>query len=245
MSTNGNGRREAVICEPLRTPVGRFGGVFRDVDAATLAVDRDRRARLAHRACAARTSTTWCSGSATRTARRRRSAGSPRSTPGCRWRCPAFRSTGAAARPCRPSSTAACSVQTGAAELVLAGGVESMSQAEFYSTSMRWGARMGAVDARGPADARARHGRRREPSGARRDARNGREPAARVRDRARGAGRAGPALPPARGGRAGGRSLRAGDRARDGAERRQEEIVDRDEHPRADASLEALGRCAP
>ncbi len=37
MNLNGNGGREAVICEPLRTPVGRFGGVFRDVDAATLA----------------------------------------------------------------------------------------------------------------------------------------------------------------------------------------------------------------
>ena len=29
--------REAVICEPLRTPVGRFGGVFRDVPASVLA----------------------------------------------------------------------------------------------------------------------------------------------------------------------------------------------------------------
>ena len=29
--------RDAVICEPLRTPVGRFGGVFRDVPAADLA----------------------------------------------------------------------------------------------------------------------------------------------------------------------------------------------------------------
>ena len=29
--------REAVICEPLRTPVGRYGGVFRDVPAAELA----------------------------------------------------------------------------------------------------------------------------------------------------------------------------------------------------------------
>jgi acetyl-CoA C-acetyltransferase len=28
---------EAVICEPLRTPVGRFGGVLRDVPAHTLA----------------------------------------------------------------------------------------------------------------------------------------------------------------------------------------------------------------
>ena len=29
--------RDAVICEPLRTPVGRYGGVFRDVPAADLA----------------------------------------------------------------------------------------------------------------------------------------------------------------------------------------------------------------
>ena len=31
--------RDVVICEPLRTPVGRFGGVFRDLDANTLATD--------------------------------------------------------------------------------------------------------------------------------------------------------------------------------------------------------------
>lgn len=29
--------RDAVICAPLRTPVGRFGGVFADVTAAELA----------------------------------------------------------------------------------------------------------------------------------------------------------------------------------------------------------------
>ena len=29
--------REAVICEPVRTPVGRYGGMFRDVTAASLA----------------------------------------------------------------------------------------------------------------------------------------------------------------------------------------------------------------
>ena len=29
--------RDAVICEPLRSPVGRYGGVFRDVPAADLA----------------------------------------------------------------------------------------------------------------------------------------------------------------------------------------------------------------
>ena len=39
--------------------------------------------------------------------------------------------------------TAAMMVQTGAADVVLAGGVESMSNVEHYTTSMRWGARSG------------------------------------------------------------------------------------------------------
>src|SRR5258707_15330809 len=29
--------RDAVICEPLRTPVGRFGGVYKDIPATKLA----------------------------------------------------------------------------------------------------------------------------------------------------------------------------------------------------------------
>jgi acetyl-CoA C-acetyltransferase len=38
---------------------------------------------------------------------------------------------------------AAMQVQTGSAELVLAGGAESMSNAPFYSTAMRWGVKAG------------------------------------------------------------------------------------------------------
>ncbi|MGT2493916.1 thiolase family protein [Cupriavidus basilensis] len=41
--------------------------------------------------------------------------------------------------------TAAMMVQSGAADVVLAGGVESMSNIEYYSTDMRWGARSGSV----------------------------------------------------------------------------------------------------
>lgn len=41
--------------------------------------------------------------------------------------------------------TAAMMVQTGAADVVLAGGVESMSNIEYYTTDMRWGARAGSV----------------------------------------------------------------------------------------------------
>jgi acetyl-CoA C-acetyltransferase len=39
----------------------------------------------------------------------------------------------------------ALQVQTGASELVLAGGVESMSQVELYSTELRWGVRGGGA----------------------------------------------------------------------------------------------------
>jgi acetyl-CoA C-acetyltransferase len=40
---------------------------------------------------------------------------------------------------------AAMMIQTGAADVVLAGGVESMSQIEYYSTDMRWGKRSGSA----------------------------------------------------------------------------------------------------
>jgi acetyl-CoA C-acetyltransferase len=41
--------------------------------------------------------------------------------------------------------TAAMMVETGACDVVLAGGVESMSNIEYYTTDMRWGARSGTV----------------------------------------------------------------------------------------------------
>ena len=40
---------------------------------------------------------------------------------------------------------AALLVQTGNADIVLAGGAESMSNTEYYTTSSRWGARPGNV----------------------------------------------------------------------------------------------------
>ncbi|MBM6592239.1 acetyl-CoA C-acetyltransferase [Brevibacterium sp. RIT 803] len=42
-------------------------------------------------------------------------------------------------------ATAAMMVQTGAATAVIAGGVESMSNIEYYSTDMRWGSRSGST----------------------------------------------------------------------------------------------------
>ncbi len=42
-------------------------------------------------------------------------------------------------------ATAAMMVQSGAADVVMAGGIESMSNIEYYTTSMRWGSRSGSV----------------------------------------------------------------------------------------------------
>lgn len=42
-------------------------------------------------------------------------------------------------------ATAAMMIQSGAADVVMAGGVESMSNVEYYSTDMRWGKKAGSV----------------------------------------------------------------------------------------------------
>ncbi len=131
--------REAVICEPLRTPVGRYGGVFKEVG------------RLNWRP----PSSSSCSGAPASSPTSSMSPPGPvlpeRRGPGYRQgrrsrRRSARQRTGYQLdRRCgsglQTVINAAMQVQTGASDLVLAGGVESMSQAEYYTTSMRWGAR--------------------------------------------------------------------------------------------------------
>jgi acetyl-CoA C-acetyltransferase len=124
--------------------VGRFGGVFRDVGAAALAatVIRELVARTGLRGehiddvilgqC-------YASGEAPALGRvAALDAGLPVDVPGLQID-----------RRCGSGLQAvlyACmQVQTGAAELVLAGGADSMSQAEFYSTRPRWGVKAGAI----------------------------------------------------------------------------------------------------
>ncbi len=130
--------REAVICEPLRTPVGRFGGVFRDIGAATLAstVIRELVARTGLRGediddvvmgqCSP-------NGEAPAIGRvAALDAGLSIDVPGSQI----DRRCGSALQ---AVINGCMQVQTGACDLVLAGGVESMSQTEFYSTKLRWG----------------------------------------------------------------------------------------------------------
>ena len=136
--------RDAVICEPLRTPVGRFGGVFRDVPAARLAstvIDALlKRTGLPHDVIDD-VLLGQCYANAEAPALGRVAAldaGLPVEVPGLQLdrRC----GSGLQA-----VIEASMQVQTGAADLVIAGGAESMSQAELYSIALRWGARSGGA----------------------------------------------------------------------------------------------------
>jgi acetyl-CoA C-acetyltransferase len=136
--------REAVICEPLRTAVGGFGGVFRDVPVGVLAssviAELMRRTSIPPEAVEdVIFGQGYPNGEAPAIGRvAALDAGLPVEVPGLQI----DRRCGAGLQ----AITLACmQVQTGASELVLAGGAESMSQAEFYATGMRWGVKGGRL----------------------------------------------------------------------------------------------------
>jgi acetyl-CoA C-acetyltransferase len=132
--------RDAVICEPLRTAVGRYGGLLRDASAAEMAaavigellrrtgIDGAVIDDVLFAQC-------YPNGEAPAIGRvAALDAGLPVEVTGYQLdrRC----GSGLQA-----VVNAAMQVQTGASDVVLAGGAESMSQVEYYTTAMRWGAR--------------------------------------------------------------------------------------------------------
>ena len=136
--------RRAAIVTPLRTPVGTFGGSLRPVSVEELAATTVRAvveksgidpARIDDVVFAQSyaSSETPCVG---RWAALQ--AGLPVTVPGMQL----DRRCGGGLQAVAP---AAMMVQSGAADVVIAGGVESMSNIEYYSTDMRWGARSGNV----------------------------------------------------------------------------------------------------
>ena len=136
--------RDAVICEPLRTAVGGFGGVFRDVSPAALAATVVR--ELLWRTTVppeeiddVLLGQCYPNGEAPAIGRvAALDAGLPIEVPGLQL----DRRCGSGLQ----SIMLGCmEVQTGVADLVLAGGAESMSQAEFYAMGMRWGVKGGGV----------------------------------------------------------------------------------------------------
>lgn len=132
--------RDAVICEPLRTPVGRYGGVFKAVTAAELAATVLKELVARTRISADDVDDVifgqcYPNGEAPAIGRvAALDAGLAVTTPGIQLdrRC----GSGLQA-----VVDAAMRVQTGAADLVIAGGAESMSQAEHYALGLRFGLR--------------------------------------------------------------------------------------------------------
>ena len=136
--------RNVFIVSPLRTPIGNFGGSLRSVPVEELAATVVRQvvqrsgidpARIddAVFAQSYANSETPCVGRWVAL-----QAGLPVAVPGMQLdrRCGGG---------LQAIASAAMMVQSGSADVVLAGGVESMSNIEYYSTDMRWGARSGSV----------------------------------------------------------------------------------------------------
>ncbi|SDY33720.1 acetyl-CoA C-acetyltransferase [Amycolatopsis xylanica] len=136
---------EVLICEPVRTAVGRFGGVYKDVAVTELAATVLR--EVLRRTGIPVTAVDdvifgQCNPNGEAPAIGRVAAldaGLPVEVPGLQVdrRC----GSGLQA-----VLDAAMRVQTGVADLVLAGGAESMSQVEFYSDAMRWGVKGSGVE---------------------------------------------------------------------------------------------------
>lgn len=134
--------RRAALVAPLRTPVGTFGGALKDLPVEDLGativravversgVEPDRIDDVVFAQSYAN-SEVPCVGRWLAL-----NAGLPIEVPGMQLdrRCGGG---------LQAIVTAAMMVQTGAADCVMAGGVESMSRIEYYSTTQRWGARSG------------------------------------------------------------------------------------------------------
>ena len=233
--------REAVICEPVRTPIGRYGGMFKALTAVELGVAA-LQGLLARTGIAADAVDDvilgHCYPSSEAPAIGRvvaLDAGLPVTVPGMQVdrRC----GSGLQA-----VIQAALQVGSGANDLVIAGGAESMSNVAFYSTDMRWGgARAGVAVHDGLARGRTTAGGRHHPvpGGMLETAENLRrqygisraeqdELAAASHHRAVAAQKDGilaeeivPVTVPSRQG---------------------DELIDTDEHPRADTAVESLGK---
>ncbi len=135
--------RRAAIVTPLRTPVGRFGGALKDVPVERLGATvvnaiLDRTSLDPARvddvvfAQSYANSETPCVGRWVAL-----EAGLPVRVPGMQLdrRCGGG---------LQSIATAAMMVQSGACDVVIAGGVESMSNIEHYTTGVRWGTRSGS-----------------------------------------------------------------------------------------------------
>ena len=134
--------RRAAIVTPVRTPVGVFGGALRSVPVETLAAEAikavvGRSGIDPERIDDVAMAQSYPNGEAPCIGRwAALEAGLPVSVPG-------FQIDRRCGGGLQAVVTAAMMVQTSAADVVIAGGVESMSRVEHYTTDLRWGKRSG------------------------------------------------------------------------------------------------------
>jgi acetyl-CoA C-acetyltransferase len=136
--------RRAAIVSPVRTAVGTYGGTLRPVSveelAATVVKETLRRSGLdPAKVEDVVFAQSYASGETPCVGRwAALQAGMPIEVPGMQLdrRCGGG---------LQAVVTASMMVQSGAADVVIAGGVESMSNIEYYTTQMRWGSRAGNV----------------------------------------------------------------------------------------------------
>src|SRR3989440_1712757 len=129
----------------VRTPIGRFGGALKDWSAADLGVPVARESlRRANIQPDQLDDSIWgCA---------RQAGGGPNVArqitfrAGAPDRVPAFTVNQACGSGLRAIILAAEEVMLGRANIVLAGGTESMSRVPYFADGARWGARMGHVD---------------------------------------------------------------------------------------------------
>lgn len=234
----------AVICEPVRTPIGRYGGMFKSLTAVDLGV-------AALQGLLGRTGIPvgavqdvilgHCYPSPEAPAIGRvvaLDAGLPITVPGMQLDRRCGSGLQAVIQAC-------LQVSSGDSDLVIAGGTESMSNVAFHSTDMRWGGARGGITvhdglARGRTTAGGKHYP--VPDGMLETAENLRrqygisrieqdELAVRSHQKAVAAQRSGvlaeEIIPVAVGSRSG------------------DEVISVDEHPRADTTVEALSKLRP
>ena len=236
--------REAVICEPVRTPIGRYGGMFKSLTAVDLGVaalkglldrtgiapDEVEDVILGH-----------CYPNSEAPAIGRvvaLDAGLPVTVPGMQIDRRCGSGLQAVIQAC-------LQVGTGNNDLVIAGGAESMSNVAFYSTDMRWGgARTGVQVHDGLARGRTTAGGRDYPvpGGMLETAENLRREygITRAEQDALAVASHQRAVAAQKDGILAEEIIPVAVRTRQG-----EELVDTDEHPRADTSVESLSKLKP
>lgn len=134
--------RRVAIVSPVRTAVGTFGGTLRplqahDLAAAVIREVVDRSGIDPHLIEDVAMAQSYANSEAPCIGRwAALAAGLPVEVPG-------FQIDRRCGGGLQAVITAAMTVQTGAADVVLAGGVESMSNIEHYTTTARWGSRSG------------------------------------------------------------------------------------------------------